>query len=66
MSILTIFMLLASCRSEGSTTSSAEGEASSGEVIKVGMLFSLSSTTALIEECMTNAALLTIEAFNKV
>lgn len=58
ISLLAIAMVIAGCGSKSSSNSNEDG-------IKIGVLFSLGGTTALIEKGMADAALLAIEEINE-
>lgn len=60
ISLISLAIIVSGCGINKPSTSSASNE----EGIKVGILFSLGGTTALIEEGMANAALLAIEEIN--
>lgn len=54
-------MCLAGCSSGSASGSSS----SSGDTIKIGLVFSLTGSTAITEECMYNSAVLAIEQINE-
>lgn len=57
-------LALAGCGS-GSGSSDSSSSSSSGDTIKIGLVFSLTGSTAITEECMYNSAVLAIEQINE-
>ena len=65
ISIITLVLLLSACGGGGSSTTPSSGSSNGEDGIKVGVVFSLSGTTAVVEEGMANAAMLAIEEINE-
>lgn len=48
----------------GGSSSGSSGASASGDTVKIGLVFSLTGSTAITEECMVNAAELAIDEIN--
>ena len=55
---------LSGCGSSASTESGSSGGGDSGDTIKVGILFSETGSTALVEKTMTNACIMAFDEIN--